>query len=149
VVGEHSNAVGEYKNGELFCCKLCHENHPKGSLCRRQQMINPRENHLFLTWDFFGQIWYEIYNWLELVSVKSVHVKDNILQFRSLGGFSKNIFLFDQLSCVWTIWRDMNAKFFNKRGFLLINLWTKLRCNPSGGQRKITLILLLITTLMA
>jgi len=45
-----------------------------------------------------GWFWYEIYNWLCLVSVKPAYTKDHIIQFCSLGGFSEhtcNAFLFD------------------------------------------------------
>ena len=36
-------------------------------------------NHLFLTCEIFGTIWFHI------------HVSNHLLQFRSPGGFSKNI----------------------------------------------------------
>jgi len=39
----------------------------------------------------FGKIWLDIYNWLGLVSVKPAHVKDCLMWFGSLSGFSKNI----------------------------------------------------------
>jgi len=71
-----------------------------------------------MTCDFFGQIWYEIYNWLRVVSTKTTRLKDHLLLFRLLGGFSKNIyyaFYVIWLSCVWIIRRDKNARVFNKR----------------------------------
>lgn len=42
---------------------------------------------IFLTCDFYRQIWYEIYNWLDLVSVESALVKDDIILFCSPSGF--------------------------------------------------------------
>jgi hypothetical protein len=42
---------------------------------------------IFLTCDFYRQIWYEIYNWLDLVSVEPALVKDDIILFCSPGGF--------------------------------------------------------------
>jgi len=65
-------------------------------------------DHLFLTCDFFGQICYEIFKWLGFVTVKAAHVKDHLLQFRSLDGFSKNIcnaFYLTWLSFVWIVWQ--------------------------------------------
>jgi len=53
-------------------------------------------DHLFLTYDFFGQIWYAIYNWLDLAPVKHALVKDYLIQ-------SKNICNDFYLSCVWIV----------------------------------------------
>lgn len=54
--------------------------------------------HLFLVCDFYRLIWYEIYNWVDLISVKPAHAKDHIIQFCSLGWILKThllCFLFD------------------------------------------------------
>jgi hypothetical protein len=61
--------------------------------------------------------WYDIYNWLGLVSTKPTHVHDHILQFWSLDGFSKTIssaFYLIWLSCDWTIWHYANTRVFQK-----------------------------------
>jgi len=38
-------------------------------------------DNLILTCDYFGQIWYEIFNWLGVVSAKPARVKDQFLMF--------------------------------------------------------------------
>jgi len=50
------------------------------------------------------------------------------------GGFSINIcsaFYLIWLSCVWTIWRDRNAKVFQQKGNSIIQI--KLSSKHSGG----------------
>jgi len=49
---------------------------------------------------------------------QTAHVKDHIVQFRSLGGFSKNTcyaFYLKWLSSVWIIWHDRNARVFQHK----------------------------------
>jgi hypothetical protein len=83
--------------------------------CGSQEDID----HLFLTCEFYGKIWYEIYNWLGLFSVKPAHIHNHIIQFPSLGGFSKHTcstFYLIWLSTVWIVWRDRNARVFQHKG---------------------------------
>jgi len=87
-------------------------------------------DHLFLTGDYFGQIWYEIYNWLRVVSAKLVRVKDHFLIFRSLGGFSRNI-----CSTFYLIWFlafglfgvTGMLEFFQQKGNSIIQLIDKIK----------------------
>lgn len=75
--------------------------------------------------DYFGQIWYEIYNWLGVVSATPARVNDHLLLFRSLCGFSKNIcsaFYLILFSCIWIIWCDRNTRVFQQKGIQSFNL---------------------------
>jgi len=53
---------------------------------------NPEDvNHLFISCEFFEKISFDISNWLGVTKVHPTHVSYHLLQFRALGGFSKNI----------------------------------------------------------
>jgi len=48
-------------------------------------------NHLFLSCDCFRKLWCGLYSWFGFTTVHPAQVEDHFLQFRSLGGYSKNI----------------------------------------------------------
>jgi len=58
----------------LIRCRILQSNtHYCSSGCGSSEDID----HLFLSCDFYEQIWYDIYNWLGIVTVKPAHVKDH------------------------------------------------------------------------
>jgi hypothetical protein len=50
-------------------------------LCSRGCGSTEDIDHLFLTCDYFSQIWYALYNWLGLASVKPALVINHLIQF--------------------------------------------------------------------
>jgi len=48
-------------------------------------------DHLFLACEFLGNIWFDIYKWLDFIMVHPRHVSNHLLQFGPLDGFSKKI----------------------------------------------------------
>jgi len=103
---------------------------PNTSLCSDGCGFEENIDHLFLTLWFFFQIWYDIYTWLGLPSIKPATVHEHILQLCSLGGFSKTIsstFYLIWLSCIWIVWRDRNSRVFQQKGNSIHQLIDKIK----------------------
>lgn len=87
-------------------------------------------DHLFLSCNSFGKIWFGIYNWLRRTTVHLENVADHLLQFEHLGGFSKNIRTTIQLiwfSSVWVIWCERIARIFSHKEETFQHLLDKIK----------------------
>jgi len=68
--------------------------------------------------NFFGEVWFDIYNWLGLTTVHPAQVSDHLLQFGKIDGFSKKfcyVLHLIWLTCVWIIWHKRNSRVFKQR----------------------------------
>jgi len=86
----------------LFASRLLHNHIPTTSNLTRRQVLQPNVHlcvggfgrlmdidHLFLSCDFFGKIWYDISSWLGFTTIHPTRVSDHLLQFGTLGVFPK------------------------------------------------------------
>ena len=60
-------------------------------LCTEGCGNNEDRNHLFVSCDFFGSIWFMICGWLQISSASSRNLIADLNQLCGLGGFSKNM----------------------------------------------------------
>jgi len=66
---------------------------------------------LFLHCDFFCQIWFVVYDWLDFVLVKSFNISNHLTQFGSFG-CQKDIIRLIWFSSAWILWNERNARIF-------------------------------------
>jgi len=84
----------------IFAWWLFHNQLPTTDNLIRRRILQPTTHYCsggcgsskdidlgFLSCDFCRQIWYDIFKWLSIVTVKPAHVKDHLLQFQPLNGF--------------------------------------------------------------
>jgi len=82
---------------------------------------------IFLSCDFFGNLWHSISNWLGFITVSPEHGWDHFLQFGNLGRFPKNIRLvfnlIGWLLCGWFGAKEILGCFVKKMSLI-----------PNGNQ---------------
>jgi len=59
-------------------------------ICSEGCGLNQDMDHLFITFNFYGNIWKVVSSWLGFSMVDQRHFLDHFIQFISLGGFSKH-----------------------------------------------------------
>jgi len=86
-------------------------------------------NHFFVGCDFFGSLWYLVWQWLGFLSLNLLHVAEHLIQLGNLQGFFKHVrnsIHIIWLSCFWVIWKDINCRIFHNEG-LLYQLFDKIK----------------------
>jgi len=67
--------------------------------------------HLFISCDFYGTLWFQVRSWLGVSSPDPIIVLDHFLQFTHSAGGARARRSFMQLVwllCAWIIWNDRN-----------------------------------------
>jgi hypothetical protein len=100
--------------------------------------------HLFLSCDFFGKLWYNIFNWLGFNTISWTRVKPFISIWNLKRFFKKyRLKFYPYLAfhvCGWFGLKEMLGYFIKKRS-RYNNCSTKLSFNFIGGWKRIILIL--------
>ncbi|XP_024628870.1 uncharacterized protein [Medicago truncatula] len=86
--------------------------------------------HLFISCDFYGTLWFKVRSWLGVSGPYHIHVPEHFFQFSySAGGVRARCSLMQLvwLLSVWTIWNDRNQRLFNSTGSSIDQLLDRVK----------------------
>jgi len=86
--------------------------------------------HLFISYGFYGTLWFQVRSWLGVSGPYPINVSDNFYPFTHSAGGGRAKCSFMQLVwllCAWIIWNDCNQRLFNNIGSSIDQLLDKVK----------------------
>jgi len=74
------------------------------------------ETYVFLSCQFFGQLWQLVRNWLGVYSTDPSNIVDHFYQFGTSFGYGKcSLMHLIWFACSWVLWKERNDKLFQNK----------------------------------
>ena len=103
---------------------------PDDTMCEGGCGLLESVDHLFLGCNFFGSVWFLVWQWLGISTVGFGVLPEHFLQFNPLAGlprFTHSFLKLIWLSCVWVISKERNNRVFKNTALDLHGIFGKVK----------------------